>query len=153
MKLIKDEDNTDELIERIEKLRGTKMRFGILGSGLGGEKHKDTEISVVHIGSIHEFGHAPSGIPERSFMRKTFDDKKGEIAEIIEQHGGDYVAGDISYDVATKAIGEFIKGLIQKTIVEVKTPPLKQATIDAKESSQPLIDKGQLLDSIEYEVV
>lgn len=144
MKLVKDENNTDELIERIEKMRGTKMRFGILGSADG---------EVLLYASVHEFGAPSINIPERSFMRKTFDDKIDDMSDTIEDLVGQYIMGDISYKATMDAIGEYVVGLIRQTVVELKSPPLKSSTIAAKGSSQPLIDKGQMLDSIDYEVV
>lgn len=144
MKLIRDDDDTAELIKRIEKLRGTKMKFGILGSADG---------EVLLYASVHEFGAPSINIPERSFLRKTFDDKIDDMSNTIEDLVGQYIMDEIGYKAMTDAIGEYVVGLIRQTIVELKNPPLKPATIAAKGSSQPLIDTGQMLDSIDYEVV
>lgn len=152
MKLIRDDNDIPELMDRLEKARATKMKFGILGSGLGGKRHKGVKLTIVEIGSVHEFGAPSVNIPERSFIRKTFDDKQGEVADVAEEFFGQYIMGDISYDAATKGVGEFVKGLIQTTMRDLSSPALKAITIQLKGSSQPLIDTGQLLDSIEYEV-
>lgn len=155
MKLVRDDNDLLEVIERIDTLRGTKIRFGILGSGLGGHKKKGkgNKLTVVEIAAVHEYGSSSVGIPERSFMRKTFDDKKDEINSTVDEFFGRYVMGEISYDAAVNGVGEFVKGLIQATIRDISSPALKAITIQLKGSSQPLVDSGQLLDSIEYEVV
>lgn len=152
MKLIRDDNDIPEMMERLEKARGTKMIFGVIGSGLGGGKHKGGKLTIVEIATIHEFGAPSVNIPERSFIRKTFDEKGSEIADAVEDFFGQYVMGDIPYDAATKGIGEYVKGIIQTTIRDLSSPALKAITIQLKGSSQPLIDTGQLIDSIEYKV-
>lgn len=154
---ITDDNDFPEFMKRFEKAKNTKIIFGILGSGLGGQKKKgkdgkSSKLTVVEIGRVHEFGYSGGNIPERSFMRKTFDDKENEIGKVAEEFFGNYIMGDISHDAATKGIGEMVKGMIQKTIREINSPALQPETIRRKKSSQPLVDSGQLLDSIEYKV-
>ena len=50
------------------------------------------------------------------------------------------------------ALGELVKGEVQRRIAELKTPPNAPATIARKGSSNPLIDKGVLRASATYKV-
>ena len=49
-------------------------------------------------------------------------------------------------------VGSFVASLISKKIVDIKSPPNSPKTIEDKKSSNPLIDTGQLKNSITWEV-
>lgn len=152
--MIRDENNLPELLKRIERVMNTSFEIGVLQDGEGGKKHSDDEpITVLHIANIHEFGHKPSGIPSRSFVRKTFDTKENDIGDEVEKAVMLYLEDKISYDSAMDMIGTKLVDFVKRTLVDLKTPPNHPLTIARKKSSNPLIDTGRLLDSIEYKVV
>lgn len=51
-----------------------------------GENIKGEE--AVNIAAVHEFGSPKRGIPKRSFIRSTFDEKKDEAEKLIESEVG-----------------------------------------------------------------
>ena len=55
-------------------------------------------------------------------------------------------------DTALNQIGVVAVAKVQQYMVELKTPPNTEATIKAKGSSNPLIDTGQLMQSVTYKV-
>ncbi len=54
--------------------------------------------------------------------------------------------------VALDLIGSTAVGRIQEFAIDLRDPPNAQATIDAKGSSNPLVDTGQMVGSIDYKV-
>lgn len=142
--IIKDENNIPDLLERINLISNKAIQVGIFGSDDG---------EVLLYASVHEFGAPSINVPSRSFIRKTFDEQQDNMGRVIEDFFIKYIEGHIEYDLCMDAIGEYLVGLIKKTIVDLKDPPLKQVTIDRKGSSNPLIDTGKLVDSITYKVV
>lgn len=144
MTLIYDNNNVGQLLDRIDKISNKAMQIGIFGNEDG---------EVLLYASVNEFGAPCINIPERSFIRKTFDESQSEIEKTVEELFIRYIDGIIDYDVCMDTIGEYLVGLIKKTIVDMDSPPLKQSTIDAKGSSGVLVDTGRLIDSITYKVV
>ena len=128
------------------KTPGT-VDVGIIDAGV----HPSGDITVAGIGFVHEFGSEKAGIPERSFIRSTLADKKKDIISLQKKLLKKISAG-MKVEIALGLVGEFIKDEITKKIVAIKTPPNTAQTIARKGSSNPLIDTGQLKNSITFEV-
>jgi len=91
-----------------------------------------TGLTLVEVATFHEFG--TSRTPERSFLRATIDANKSELqTETL----------NIFKKVSSGSI-DAMRGL---------KPDLDPKTIDRKGSSKPLIDTGQLVNSIQHLVV
>ncbi len=132
------------LLKRV-KTPGT-VDVGIIDAG----KHDDSDLTVATIGFAHEFG--TSTIPERSFIRATTKEKRGEIIKLQAKLLKKVQSGEMKVDQALGLIGSFVAGLISKKIVDIKSPPNSPKTIKEKGSSNPLVDTGQLKNSITWEV-
>lgn len=132
------------LLKRV-KTPGT-VDVGIIDAG----KHADSDLTVATIGFAHEFGTAT--IPERSFIRATTKEKRKEIVKLQTKLLKKIQSGEISTEKALGLLGAFVAGLISKKIVDIKAPPNAPETIKRKGSSNPLVDTGQLKNSITWEV-
>ena len=143
MRLIKDVSKVDDFIKRIKALDNASLEVGILSS-------EDGEILL--IANVHEFGAPSVNIPERSFIRAGFDEHHKDIEQTNDKLLDMYLEGNISARTYLNTLGEYCVGLIQKFIVDLKEPPNKPATIEAKGSSNPLVDTGRLIQSISYQV-
>lgn len=126
---------------------GLSAEIGILGSG----NVRVGQTSNVEIGLIHEFGAPDAGIPERSFLRSTFDTRMPELKRLSNTLAKN-VYDEGSASDALGLMGAFLSAEVKKTIVNHIPPPLAQATIDRKGSSTPLVDTGQLINSITWVV-
>lgn len=109
--------------------------------------------TVIEYAAHHEYGAPEAGISKRSFLRDPFDDERGNVIAFMNK----LVKVDTAMDADTiyKQAGEMAKGIVIKTFRSNgngRWDPLKESTIAAKGSSAPLIDKGQLFQSITYEV-
>ena len=154
--IVKDDNNVPDLLKRIERLSNKAMQIGIFQDGDGGKVHGEEgkdDITILEIATIHEFGAMKVNIPERSFIRKTFDEQKSNMGNVMDKFFTKYIEGSIEYDICMDAIGEYMVGLVRKTIVDMDSPPLKQLTIDRKGSSGVLVDTSKLIDSITWKVV
>ena len=143
VKRIKYNGGVKALVKRV-KIPGT-VAVGIIDAGL----HPSGDITVAGTGYVHEFG---IGNPERSFIRSTTQEKKKEIISLQKKLLKKVVAGEMKVEHALGLIGEFFAAAIKEKIVAIQSPPNTAETIKAKGSSNPLIDTGQLKNSITYEV-
>ncbi len=91
-------------------------------------------------------------IPERSFIRSTLRENKKKILDFKVKLAAKILKGEMSTEKALGLIGQFVADLIKRKIVSLRSPPNKAATIRKKKSSNPLIDTGQLKNSITYKV-
>lgn len=119
---------------------------GIIDAG----KHSSGDITVAGIGYAHEYGTAT--LPERSFMRSTIQAKKKEIIALQKKLLKQIVNGTMKVEDGLGLLGEFMSDAISQKIVSISSPPNTPETIEAKGSSNPLIDTSQLKNSITYEV-
>lgn len=112
--------------------------------------------TIVEIGAIHEFG--AGRIPERSFLRSTFDAQRkkyqkfmtnGLRREVVEVAKTGQTGPE---NLTLKRLGLVVEGDVKKRIAEGIAPPLSPVTIGRKKSSKPLIDTGQLRASIASEI-
>jgi len=138
----------------------------------------DTDSDIVKYASANEFGVGKSAsshggtqmmammsraagvkvkyIPERAFMRTTFDREKDniiiDVKKMIDMYSKGYVKDVKKY---FSIIGSKMKTAIQKTITTASTwaVPNAPATIKKKKSSKPLIDSGRMRAAITYKVI
>lgn len=90
-------------------------------------------------------------IPERSFVRSTFDEKADEI----EEKAKDVIVAAVNRTDVNKALnlaGQYIEGEIKKKIGNGPFVPNAPATIRKKKSSNPLIDTGHMRQSVRYKI-
>ncbi|KPA87292.1 hypothetical protein PF66_06202 [Pseudomonas asplenii] len=78
------------------------------------------------------------------------------IAEKSPKWGDDFgkilKANDYDAEASLALMGERIKGQLQKSIIDLKDPPNRPSTLKQKAGTNPLVDTGHMLDSVDYEV-
>lgn len=92
-------------------------------------------------------------IPERSFLRSTFDEKEKEWTRFAARQFAQVLVEKITVDIMFERLGQRMVADIQKTIRNMDSPPNAPLTAQNKGSSSPLIDTGRLRQSITYRVV
>jgi hypothetical protein len=143
-----------KLLQRLANFRELaqlEVAVGILGDK---PHQKGDDLTVLYIGSIHEFG-APSAkppIPERSFVRAWVDENESKIRERQRDLAQRCAKAEITPMQAMSQLGAFCVGGIQERISAGIAPQNAPATIAAKGSSTPLVDTGQLRAGITYKV-
>ena len=91
-------------------------------------------------------------IPERSFMRSTFDEELPALNKRINALFDQVIKGRITPKRALDMLGMNHGKQIQMKITRLRTPPNAPSTIRRKKSSNPLIDSGQMRASIRHVV-
>lgn len=139
-----------DLKKRLKKSGQSFVKVGIFGEEADAT-HAGTKRSNVEIAGFHEFG--TGTIPQRSFLRATVDAEEGKIKKLQRTISRNMLKRRITEKKGLGLIGTFVTGEIQKRIRGGIDPKLKPATIRRKGSSKQLIDTGQLVQSITWEVV
>lgn len=126
------------------------VKVGVLQSaGDAGE-----DLTMVELAAVHEFGSEKAGVPERSFIRRTFREKERETLAFAEKLTGAIVVGKITPAQALEALGQWGAAEVKKTITQGAgvPPPNAPSTIEKKGSDRPLVDTGRLINAIAHEV-
>jgi hypothetical protein len=147
------------LLRKLEAADHTGVRVGVLMSGKGGDEHKDkdgkkTGANMVQIAAIHEYGAPKANIPERSFIRRTFIEKRRQYETMTTKLARGIIIKGWSVKFVLELLGQWGAAEVKKTIMTGPPipPPLRPETIRRKKSDRPLFDTGQLQASITYVV-
>lgn len=136
---------------------GAHVKVGVLAGAGGNMKAGDGDITMIELAAIHEFGSPAAGIPERSFIRSTFerDTVQKQLTALSGRLAKAVVDDRMQWDQALGMIGSWAVGQIKSTIKNrLTTGPDDQAnrpsTIAKKGSSLPLVDTGRLINAITW---
>ncbi len=169
----KDTDNTKKLLKEIDYLTHHSIAIGIFGK---------EDSTILMIAGVNEFGttiqvtekmrnffmakfiageiSSPLSknttqivIPERPFIRGSFDKNKNDYEKFIEQQLDKVLQLEITAKTCLELIGQYITGDIKKYIRDLQNPANAPMTVEMKGSSSPLVDTGRLLDSVTYEII
>lgn len=138
---------TDTILADFERLKsacadlsGKKIYVGIVGSA-------DSE--VIKIAHAHEYG--TEKLPERSFIRASFDADQDKLDRIITGSVEKVLSGAISADAAANAIGAQAVQLVQNFIDDNRVKP--KSDYSKKTQHTTLYETGtHIRDRIAYEV-
>lgn len=161
---VRDKNRLPEAIRTVDGLNKRKIRVGVLGGG-----------QTAMIAAVHEFGAnipvsarmrgylASQGlylkkstthirIPERSFIRAGWDQNERKIITKYKELIGKAIENGVPADALLDALGLEAKGKMQEFARDLSSPPNSPFTVEQKGSSNPLVDSGNLIGSIDYEV-
>lgn len=131
-----------ELNERAHNASSVSVGF------LSGSTYPDGT-PVAMVAAVQNFGAPRAGIPPRPFFSNMIADKSREWGPAL---GALLVDNGFDAFRALQLAGEGISGQLRQSIIDTNSPALAQATIDRKGFSKPLVDTGQMLQSVAYEV-
>lgn len=135
----------------IKEFRESIIKVGIIEKN-GGAIHTDRDLTVAQVGAIHEFGVPENNIPKRSFIREPIINEQKKINGFIKMKFSQVAQNSMTATAALNQIGLFVSGINQKSFVKNNWTPNSPVTVQIKGSSKPLIDTGQLRQSISYSV-
>jgi len=133
----------------IDSLLAQHHRASLVSVGVRGHAHQDSKLSSAGIAANHEFG---LGVPERPFMRLTFEQRKDDIQRLTRELEKRVLEERMTTEQALAVLGSAAVGYIRSTIDAGVPPPLSPETIKRKGSSKTLIDTAQMKGDISYEV-
>lgn len=114
---------------------------------------------VAYVAAINEFGYPEGGIPSRSFMRTTIAAEKKNWKLLATSGARAILAGNYTIADVLEGIGLQAAGDIRKTISNIWSPKLADATIAARvrkradgktvgNLNKPLVDSGYMLSQV-----
>lgn len=137
------------LEKRLSELAAKVSRPANLSVGFIENSTYPDGTSVPMVAAIQEFGAPARKIPPRPYFRNMIADKSpgwgDAIAAVLEVNGYDAIR-------TMEQVGAGIKGQLQQSIVDTNAPALSPATVARKGSAKPLVDTGQMLNSVDYKV-
>ncbi len=147
---VRDRDRGLKKLKRNLKNTGKNLvKVGIFGERADAA-HAGTQKSNVEIAGFQEFG--TKTIPSRSYIRATIDAEKVKIRRLQKKLAEQIIKRRTTEVQGLNLLGVFLTGAMQKRIQGGLSPALKPATIKRKGSSKPVIDTGQLIQSITFAV-
>ena len=136
------------LIERMKSLGEPKVYIGIPAS----TNARQGSSNNATLAATHELGAPSRGIPARPFLIPTMQNNADKYVRLMAQGFKTALQDKTKADEVYEKIGLVASSDVKDYIVSGQFVPLKQSTIDRKGSSKPLIDTGELRNSISYEV-
>lgn len=166
----KEIDHGMKRILREHNLRSAEVNSGLFGEG------DDPKTNYAYLGLIHQMGvdikitpkmraflhtigiHVKNDtlfikIPKRPFMSNAFDKFEKMIIDFIVEEYRKVMDGRQTLKQMMDRIGVKHEGQIKRSFTEFTYKQNHPATIEQKGSSTPLIDNGQLRNSVKYKVV
>jgi hypothetical protein len=148
----------DKKFAEMEKLGNSYVLVGfqegtVTKSQSKGGRRKAAGKSMAQIAAENEFGVPSRNVPARPFMRTSFDENQDRISNVIATEYGKIIDGESTVRKSLNLIGLYGVDLIQVKIRAIRTPPNSPYTIAQKKSDKPLIDFGQMIQSVRHKVV
>lgn len=142
------------LAKRLKSVSDKQVRVGIFGEKGGNGTYEGSDITIAEVAAIHEYGSRKARIPQRSFIRSTINENRAMIQNLLTRLGQGVVDGKLSDQQALELLGVQVSAMIRKKITGTPplSPALKPETIARKKSDRPLVDTGQLVNSITHVV-
>ena len=152
---INDLTELKKITKQIKELTTKEIKIGI-SADVGTYTNKDGSVGpkIVEVGRWHEYGLGDN--PRRSFLREPMIQKQATIQKHIKEGWGNILSGK---STAIKELGKL--GIVGQEISKGafatggygKWEKLKPQTIKRKGSSEILIDKSKLVNSIHNWIV
>ena len=133
-----------QIRERLQKNSGV-----LIGLPAGTGSYEDGAPIAV-IAAVQEFGSADGRIPERSFLRVPLRQNAETFQAIWRAQVPKVVEGDMTMHQVMSQLGARAVAVSQEAISEGIAPGNAESTVKRKGSSKPLIDTGQLRQSITF---
>jgi hypothetical protein len=163
-------------------LKHPRAEVGVVGEKAS-EKHGDGDITYGELAAVHEYGSPKRGIPERSYIRSTFEAKRKEYESFLGPLLTAFLGGRLTIKQVLNKWGEKVASDIVNRLLRGSplTPPLSKRTIAARTKAaqkrqqeggdrklrdtrgrfqslkgvglRPLVETGQLAAAISWEVV
>lgn len=93
-------------------------------------------------------------IPERSYLRSSFDEEKANINQLVQKMLAQVYAGKLSGEQMLNRLGLYMQSKVQAKIRSINPPKSELTrTVEGPSKNKALIDTGRLLQSITYQVV
>lgn len=135
---------TAELQKALGKL--INDQFVTVGIHEDDNARPEGDVNNATLGAIQHFG--TDTIPPRPWLDVGVAQSTKEYLQIIQ----DGIEDGLSMQQIHEQLGLVAAASVQQYMVDLRTPPNAPSTIERKGSSNPLIDTGELRQSVTYEI-
>lgn len=168
---INDNNNIPEALRRIDEMNHKKARVGYFGDDYSGGKITTKGIARVqefgvdiavtdkmrgYLSAVHDIHLKASTthihIPERSFLRNGSDHAIDDVIAKAKEFVPQAILGNVDVEMLFEMLGLELKGKIQEYAIELQDPPNAGMTVAIKGSSNPLVNTGNMIQSMEVKV-
>lgn len=142
-------EHVKKMSKNLDDARRGSVVVGLPKEKIGSTVYK-TGATVLQVGAAHEYG---AGVPRRSFLRTPFKVKESDIDKAITKQFRLVLEKGRTAKKALGLVGTEAVNIVKEAFTTRGYgvwPDISQATKDAKGSTQVLIDKGILRNSITY---
>lgn len=141
----------EEILKQLALADGAYVDVGLFDH----EEHPDSEYTIAQIGAVHEFGTKDGHIPERSFLRSTYDERREKWRARMDAAYDEIKEGKGKVLPLLMAWGEKAAGDVRRKITKLKTPPKAPATLkkEGEGFTNPLIWLGYMRQSVRARIV
>lgn len=138
-----------DLASVVEKIQAERARV-LVGIPMGIASETDPSTSVAVIAAKNEFGSPSDRIPERPFLRVGVNNGMPRYSLLLANLIPKVLQGTVTIDDMLGSMGTVAVGEVQKQIRTGSYKPNSPYTVALKGSSTPLIDTGQMIQSIQW---
>lgn len=142
-----DDSSLAQLLAELTALDKATITVGFHSDG---KPRQDGASTNAEIAAAHEFG--TDTIPRRPFLAPALDKGQPQLADLQATLAGAVLDGKMKAEQAAGLVGEKAVTLVRAEILSDIPPVLEDATIEAKGSSRRLVDTGQMLGAVSYQV-
>lgn len=121
-----------EFLRRAREIKDWRVKVGVLEDGAGGEREEGSDLTVAEVAAINEFGTEDGHIPERSFIRSTFDRHREEYVELGQELIERVLDGRMTVERALGLLGARAAADVKATITAGVPPPNAESTVRKK---------------------
>jgi len=89
-------------------------------------------------------------VPQREFMASSFDESLARLIQNRNKLYGMVIDNTLSVHKSLAILGEFMVASTKKKIRALRTPPNHPITVAMKGSDNPLINSGQMINSVTH---
>ena len=134
----------DKVLENVMELGGKQVKVGIqAGSG------SHDGVDILDIAIYNHFG--TRNIPSRPFISDCFDKNQGQISEAKKRIVYRVMEG-MPASTGLAQLGQWYQDVLKGHIRNGGWVPNAPASVKRKGSSRPLIDTGQLVNSVRWKI-
>lgn len=139
----------DSFLKEIMELeKNPSVKIGVMQE----EASRSDELDNVSLMSIHEFGSSDGKIPQRSIIREGTDSNVDNAFALEVKEYDKTIRGKSTINKMVQKTGVFMEGEFKRRFNKKYLTPNAPETIRKKKSDTPLIDTGQLRQSIKSKV-
>jgi len=154
----------DDAIKRLARVARLRVHVGVLASKGGAEHPVDEEgntsdLSLVEIAAVHEFGSPAAHVPERSFVRSTFrvharDQLRAKMTVLCRAALNGRMDPGAAIDLLGSWAATAIRNSITRRLIKQDLRPatIRRKTVGGKKGDTALVDTGQLMNAITWEI-